>query len=125
MSMPFKRAASTTLVAAGTRTGWPSRMMATKPGGVVTLVILGANTNALRFAGARSGGEADAARALTLQHVRIHFSAKMSQNGLNRRRHELAETADGSEAHSLREFIKEAQGGAILPLADSALRPTP
>src|SRR6266481_7853907 len=66
MLMPFMRAASKTLVPADTRTGWPSRMMSTKPGGVVTVVILGANANALRLASARSGGEADSARALTL-----------------------------------------------------------
>src|SRR6266436_5224292 len=123
MLMPFMRAASKTLVPADTRTGWPSRMMSTKPGGVVTVVILGANANALRFASARSGGEADSAGALTLQHVRIHFGAKMFQNGLNRRRHDLAETADGSKAHSLREFIKEPEVGAILQLGDAALGP--
>src|SRR5260370_24681472 len=99
MLMPFMRAASKTLVPADTRTDWPSRMMLTKPGGVVTLVILGANTNALRFASPRSGGEADSARALTLPYEPIHFSAKVFQNGFNRRPPDLASTPDGSAAH--------------------------
>src|SRR5882757_2048379 len=123
MLMPFMRAASKTLVPADTRTGWPSRMMSTKPGGVVTLVILGANTNALRFASPRGGGEADAAGAFALQNVRIDFGAKVFQHGLNRRRHDLAETADRCKAHSLREFIKEPEVGAILSFGDAALRP--
>src|SRR5260370_5482449 len=123
MLMPFMRAASKTLVPSDTRTGWPSRMMSTKPGGVVTLVILGANTNALGFASAGRGGETDSARALTLQHVRIHFGAKMFQNRLNGARRDMAETADGGEASSLREFIKEPEVGAILGLRAAALRP--
>src|SRR6267378_915477 len=57
MLMPFMRAASKTLVPTGTRTGWPSRVMSTKPGGVVAVVILGTNSYALGFARTRCGGE--------------------------------------------------------------------
>src|SRR5713226_3910145 len=123
MLMPFIRAASKTLVPAGTRTAWPSRVMSTKPGGVVAVVILRANANALGFAGARGGGEADAAGALTFQNVGVDFSPKMFQYGLNRRWHDLAEAADGSEAHGLREFVEERQISTILRFGDAPLRP--
>src|ERR1700674_2449727 len=76
MLMPFMRAASKTLVPAGTRTGWPSMVMSTRPGGVVAVAILGADPNALGFTCAGSGVEADAAGALALQNVRIDFGAK-------------------------------------------------
>src|SRR5260370_7403523 len=108
MAMPFMRAASKTLVPAGTRTGWPSRVMPTKPGGVVAVVILGANADALGFAGARGGGEADAAWTLALQHVGVDFGGKMFKHGLNRRRDDLAEAADRGETHGLRDFAYEA-----------------
>src|SRR5713226_3905523 len=77
MLMPFIRAASKTLVPAGTRRDWPSSVMSTRPGGVITAVILWANADALSFAGARSGTEADAAGTLAFQNVRINFCAKM------------------------------------------------
>src|SRR6266851_359481 len=123
MAMPFMRAASKTLVPAGTRTGWPSRVMPTKPGGVVAVVILGANADALGFAGARGGGEADAAGTLALQHVGVDFGAKMFEHGLNRRRDDLAEAADRGETHGLREFVEEGEIGAILRYGYAALRP--
>src|SRR6266850_2227788 len=78
MLTPFMRAASKTLVPAGTRTGWPSRVKSTRPSGVVAVVILGANSHALGFAGARSGREADAAGALAFENVCVHFGAKVS-----------------------------------------------
>src|SRR5712692_772491 len=123
MLMPFIRAASKTLVPAGTRTAWPSRTMSTNAGGVVAVVILRANANALGFAGARGGGEADAAGALTFQNVGVDFSAKMFQYGLNWCWHDLAEAADGSEAHGLREFVEESEVGTVLRFGDAALRP--
>src|SRR6266852_2096073 len=52
MLIPFMRAASKTLVPAGTRMDWPSIVISTRPGDVVAVVISWANTNALRFAGA-------------------------------------------------------------------------
>src|SRR5216683_2644306 len=123
MAMPFMRAASKTLVPAGTRTDWPSRLMPTKPGGVVAVVILGANADALGFAGARGGGEADAAGTLALQHVGVDFGAKMFDHGLNRRRVDLAEAADRGVTHGLREFVEEGEIGAILRFGYAALRP--
>src|SRR6266849_4621358 len=123
MAMPFTRAASKTLVPAGTRTGWPSRVMPTKPGGVVAVVILGANADALGFAGARGGGEADAAGTLALQHVGVDFGAKMFEHGLNRRRDDLTEAADRGETHGLREFVEQGEIGAILRFGYAALRP--
>src|SRR6266478_1464869 len=103
IEMPFMRAASKTLVPAGTRTEWPSSVISTRPGGVVAVVMLGANTNALSFARARSGREADPAGTLAFQDMGIHFGAKMFQHRLNRRRHNLAETADRCQAHGLRQ----------------------
>src|SRR5437870_6931531 len=43
-------------------------------------------------------GEAHPARALSVQHVRIDFRAKMLQHGLNRRRRNLAKAR--SEEHT-------------------------
>src|SRR5713226_4262044 len=123
MLMPFMRAASKTVVPAGTRTGWPSRVMSTRPGGVVAVLILWADPYALGFVGTRGGGEADSAWAFALQNVRIDFGAKMFEHGLNRRRGDLAEAADGSQTHGLREFVEERQIGAILRFRDAALRP--
>src|SRR5882672_1057404 len=123
MLMPFMRAASNTLVPAGTRTGWPSIVMSTRPGGVAAVVISGADSNALGFSGARSRSETDSAGALAFQNVRINFGAKMFQDGLNRSGQDLTEAADRSEAHGLREFVKEREIGAILRLGDAALRP--
>ena len=37
--MPFIRAASNTLVLAGTRMGWPSSVMSIIPGGVMVVAI--------------------------------------------------------------------------------------
>src|SRR5258707_531910 len=102
MLIPFMRAASKTLVPAGTHKDWPSSVMSTKPGGVVEVVILGANADSLGFASARGGSETNAAGTLAFQNVGVDFSAKMFQHGLNRRRHDLAEAANGSEAHGLR-----------------------
>src|SRR5258708_14013268 len=97
--------------------------MSTKSGGVVEVVILRANANALSFTGARGGGETDAAWTLALQNVSINFHTKMFQHGLNRRGHDLTQTADRTEAHSLREFIKDPEVDAILGLRDPTLRP--
>src|SRR5882762_8936071 len=102
--MPFMRAASKTLVPAGTRTDWPSIVISTRPGGVVAVVISRADSNALRFAGAGGGSEADPAGALAFQHVRVNLGAKMFQNRLNRCGRDLAEATDRSEAHGLREL---------------------
>src|SRR6266850_436453 len=123
MLMPFMRAASNTLVPAGTRTGWPSIVMSTRPGGVAAVVISGADSNALGFSGPRSGCEADSAGALSAQNVHVDFRAKMFQDGLNRSGQDLTEAADRSEAHGLREFVKEREIVAILRLGDAALRP--
>src|SRR6266850_1227854 len=113
MLMPFMRAASNTLVPAGTRTGWPSIVMSTRPGGVAAVVISGADSNALGFSGPRSGCEADSAGALSAQNVHVDFRAKMFQDGLNRSGQDLTEAADRSEAHGLREFVKERELVAI------------
>jgi hypothetical protein len=53
-------------VLAGTRMDLPSIVMSIIPGGVVAVVILGADANALSLAGARRGVEADAAGALAM-----------------------------------------------------------
>src|SRR2546429_8712391 len=103
MLMPFMRAASKTVVPAGTRTGWPSRVKSTRPAGVLAVVILRANSHALGFAGARSGCKTSAARALAVQNVGVNFGGKEFQNGLNRRRRDLAEAADGRETDGLGE----------------------
>src|SRR6266849_10881512 len=123
MLMPFMRAASKTLVPAGTRMDWPSMVMSTRPGGVVAVVISGANSNALGFAGAGGWSEADAAGALTFQNVRVNLGAKVFQDRLNRRGRDLAEAADRSEAHGLRELVEKREVGAILGFGDPALRP--
>src|SRR5439155_13903364 len=125
MLMPFMRAASKTVVPAGTRTGWPSRVKSTRPAGVLAVVILRANSHALGFAGARSGCKTNAARALAVQNVGVNIGAKVFQNGLNRRRRDLAEAADRSETHGLREFVEEREVGAILRFGHAALRPAP
>src|SRR5215467_5985974 len=101
MLTPFIRAASKTLVPSGTRTDWPSIVMPTIPGGVAVVVILGSDSNALRFAGSRRGRETDSAWALPFQNMRIDFSAKMLQHGLNRRWGNLAEAANRGLAHGL------------------------
>src|SRR6266850_398321 len=123
MLMPFMRAASKTLVPAGTRMDWPSMVMSTRPGGVVAVVISGANTNALRFSGAGGRSETDAAGALAFQNVRVNLGAKMFQDRLNRCGRDLTEATDRSEAHSLRELVEQREVGAILRFGDAALRP--
>src|SRR5258708_39113536 len=123
MLMPFMRAASKTLVPAGTRTGWPSRVMSIIPGGVLAVVILRADPDALGFTGACRRCETNSAGALALQNMSVNFSAKMFQHGLNRRGHDLAETADRGKAHGLREFIEEREISAILRFGYAALRP--
>src|SRR6266403_829385 len=123
MLMPFMRAASKTLVPAGTRTDWPSIVTSTRPGGVVAVVISGANTNALRFAGAGSGSETDPAGALALQNVCVNFGAKMFQDRLNGCGCDLAEATDRSKAHGLRELVEQREVGTILGFGDPALRP--
>src|SRR5882762_6372734 len=122
--MPFMRAASKTLVPAGTRTSWPSRVMSTKPGGVVSVVMLRANSYALGFPGVGRRREANSAGALALQNVRVDFWTKMFQYGLNRRRGNLTEAADRSQAHGLRKFIEQREVGAILRFGYAALRPS-
>src|ERR1700704_2359053 len=104
MLMPFMRAASKTLVPAGTRAGCPSRGMSTSPGGGVAVVILRANDYALGFARARRRRGTNTAGALALEDVRVDFGAEVFQNGLNRRGHDLAEAADRSETHGLGQF---------------------
>src|SRR5712664_3476598 len=122
MLMPFIRAASKTLVPAGTRTDWPSMVISIRPGGVVAVVISGANSNALGFAGAGGGSEADSACALAFQNVRVNLGAKMFQDRLNRRGRDLTEAADRSKAHGLRELVEQREVGAMLELGDAALR---
>src|SRR5216683_514801 len=123
MLTPLMRAASKTVVPAGTRTGCPSRMRSTMPEGVVAVVILWTNSNSLGFPGARCGSETNSTGTSALQNVRIHFRAKVFQHGLNRRRHGLPESANRSEAHGLREFLEKRQVTAILRLGNPALRP--
>src|SRR6266850_941408 len=123
MLMPFMRAASKTLVPAGTRTDWPSIVMSTRPRGVVAVVISGANSNALGFAGAGGGSETDPAGALAFQNVRVNLGAKMFQDRLNRCGRDLTEAADRSKAHGLREFVEQSEVGAILGFGDPSLRP--
>src|SRR5712692_9494701 len=123
MLMPFMRAASKTVVPAGTRTGWPSRVMSTRPGGVVAVLILWADPYALGFTGACRRCETNTAGAIAVQNVSVNFGAKMFQHGLNRRGHDLAETADGGKAHGLREFVEEREISAILRYGYAALRP--
>src|SRR6266700_1957560 len=124
MLMPFMRAASKTVVPPGTRTAWPSSVMSTKPGGVVVVVILWTNSNSLCFTTTCRSCETNTARAFALQNVRIYFRAKMFQHGLNRRRYDLAESANRSEAHGSRKFVEERQVTAILRIENPALRPT-
>src|SRR6266436_3704393 len=112
MMMPFMRAASKTLVPAGTRTDWPSIVMSTRPGGVVAVVISGVNSKAPGFAGAGGWSEADAAGALTFQNVRVNLGAKVFQDRLNRRGRDLTEAADRSEAHGLGELVEKREVGA-------------
>src|SRR5215472_4687915 len=121
--MPFIRPASKTLVPAGTRTDFPSIVRSTIPGGVLEVVMLGSNSNALRFAGPRCWREANPARTLTFQNVRINFGAKMLQHGLNWSSRNLAKAADGRLAHRLRKIIEERQVRSILWLGNAALRP--
>src|SRR6266850_2862791 len=123
MLMPFMRAASKTLVPAGTRTDWPSIVISTRPGGVVAVVISGANPSALDFASTGSRSETDPAGALAFQNVCVNFGAKMFQHRLNRRGRDLAEAADRSKAHGLRELVEKREVGAILGFGDAALRP--
>src|SRR6267143_2218183 len=123
MLTPFIRAASKTLVPAGTRTDWPSIVISTTPGGVAVVVILGADSDALGFSCARSRSEADPAGAFAFQNVRVDFGAKMFQDGLNRRGYDLTEPANRSEAHGLRELVEQRQIGAVLRLGNAALRP--
>src|SRR5258707_12080811 len=126
MAMPFMRAASNTEVPAGTRTDWPSIVRSSKPGGVGVGVIAReswANADALGFASASCGGEANSAGALAVKNVRIDFGAKVFEHGLNGRGHDLAEAADRSEAHGLREVVEQREIGAILRFGDGALRP--
>src|SRR5467141_692339 len=123
MLTPFIRAASKTLVPAGTRTDWPSIVISTTPGGVAVVVILGADSDALGFSCARSRCEADPAGAFAFQNVRVDFGAKMFQDGLNRRGYDLTEPANRSEAHGLRELVEQRQIGAVLRLGNAALRP--
>src|SRR5437016_348912 len=125
MLMPFMRAASKTVVPAGTRTGWPSSVMSMRPGGVIAVVILRADSNALGFSGARGSAEADSTGAFALQNVGVNFGVKVFQNGLNRRGRDLAEAADRSETHGLREFVEECEVGAILRFGHAALCPAP
>src|SRR6266404_3776581 len=123
MLMPFMRAASKTLVPAGTRTDWPSIVISTRPGGVVVVVISGANAHALGFAGAGGRSGTDPAGALSFQNVCVNFGAKMFQHRLNRRRRDLAEAADRSKDHGLRELVEKREVGAILGFGHAALRP--
>src|SRR5258708_11831863 len=121
--MPFMRAASKTLVPAGTRTVWLARVMSIIPGGVVAVVILRADHEALGFSGGCRRCETNTAGAIAVQNVSVNFGAKMFQHGLNRRGHDLAETADRGKAHGLREFVEEREIGAILRFGYAALRP--
>src|SRR5258708_27763715 len=123
MLMRFMRGASKTLVPGGRRTGWPSRVMSIIPGGVVAVVILRADPDALGFTGACRRCETNTAGAIAVQNVSVNFGAKMFQHGLNRRGHDLAEAADRGKAHGLREFVEEREIGAILRFGYAALRP--
>jgi len=114
MLMPFMRAASKTLVPAGTRMDWPSIVMSTRLGGVVAVVISGANTNALRFSGAAAGVKQMPLLHWPFKNVRVNLGAKMFQDRLNRCGHDLAEATDRSQAHGLRELVEQREVGAVL-----------
>src|SRR5260370_10697959 len=101
MWTPFMRAASKTLVPADTRTGCPSSVMSTRPIGVVTVVILRANPDALDFPGTRGGSEADSTGTLALQYVLIHFRTKVFQHRLNQCRNGLSNAANLRQTHDL------------------------
>src|SRR5438034_2239635 len=105
MLIPFMRAASKTVVPFGTRTGFPSMPISIIPGGVTEVVMLGANSHALHFSGARCRSETNPAGTLPLQNVRINLGAKMLQHGLNRRGSDLAEAADRDRKTSCRERV--------------------
>src|SRR5260370_35422975 len=101
MLMPFMRAASKTLVPAGTRTERPSRVMSIIPGGVLAVVILRADPDALGFTGACRRWEANSAGAIAVQNMSVNLSAKMFQHGLNRRWHDLGEAAARGKARGV------------------------
>ena len=121
--MPFIRAASKTLVPAGTRTDFPSMVMSTIPAGVEAVVMLGPDSNALCFTTSRCGREANPARALAFQNVCIDFPAKMFQHGLNWSRRNLAKATNRRLTHGLREILEERQVRTVLQLREAALRP--
>src|SRR5712664_1713848 len=97
--------------------------MSARPGGVKAVIISGANTHAHGFSGAGGRRETDPAGALAFQNVRVNLGAKMFQHRLNRCGRDLAEAADRSKAHGLRELVEQREVGAILGLGDAALRP--
>src|SRR2546426_12118317 len=112
MAMPFMRAASKTLVPAGTRKARPSIVTSIIPGGVVAVVILRADSYALGFTGARSGGKAKPAGKLAPQNGRINFSAEMLQHGLNGGRGDLAQAADRRLGHVLGQINEQGENRA-------------
>src|SRR5438046_2721544 len=81
------------------------------------------DSDALGFAGAGCGRKTDAAWAVALEYVRINFGAKVFEDGLNGCGNNLAEAANGSEAHGLGKFVEQCEVGAILRFGKAALRP--
>jgi len=84
---------------------------------------LGSNPHTREFGHFRGGREADAAGTLAAKNVRIDFGAEMFEDGLDGSGNDLAESADGSEGHSLGEFVDESKIGAIGGVGQVALGP--
>src|SRR5690242_11575822 len=66
IATPFMRAASNTVVPAGTRTDSPSMVISIIPGGVAVVAMLRTDSHALHFPGARRGAETNPAGTLAL-----------------------------------------------------------
>ena len=124
---PFIRAASKTVVPAGTRIAVPSIVMSTSPVGVAFVAILSSlypqcsllsvpsglvflfsrpDPHSIRFTRSCRGAPANSARTLSAQDVRVHLRSKMFQHRLNRRRHNLPKPANRSLRHRVRQFIQ-------------------
>ena len=99
---------------------WPSIVMLISAGGEGAVAIIyvragsGPDSYTLRFGVPRGMGETDTAGTLPFQNVRVDFGPKMFQYRLNGRGNDLAQAANGREAHRLRELIEECEVSAIL-----------
>jgi len=68
---------------------------------------LGSNSHAGEFRHFGGGGKTDSTGTLAAENVGIDFRAEMSEDGLDGSGNDLAESADGSERHGLREFVDQ------------------